>query len=96
MINETSQTQNTFENIYITSLDKYFRAVYVIGRFDIHRSVHRKYNSKLQPTRCNVSWFIYFYRRATSFRWFLCPSSGAHNCTYSLRYCQPTLQQYWL
>ena len=23
--------------------------------FDIHMSVHRKYKSKLQPTRCNVS-----------------------------------------
>ena len=48
-------------------------------------------NSKLQPTRCNVSWFIYFYRRSTSFRRFLRPSSGAHNCTYSFRYCQPIL-----
>jgi len=26
-----------------------------------------KFNSKLQPTRCNVSWFIYFYRRSTCF-----------------------------
>jgi len=35
--------------------------------------------------------FIYFYRRSTCFRWFLHPSSGAHNCTYSFRYCQPIL-----
>ena len=49
------------------------------------------HNSKLQPTRCNVSWFIYFYRRFTCFRRFLRPSSGAHNCTYSFRYCQPIL-----
>ena len=47
--------------------------------------------SKLQPTRCNVSWFIYFYRCSTCFRWFLRSSSGAHNCTYSFRYCQPIL-----
>jgi len=48
-------------------------------------------NSKLQPTRCNVSWFIYFCRRSTCFRQFLLPSSGAHNCTYSFRYFQPIL-----
>jgi len=36
-------------------------------------------------------WFIYFYRRSTCFRPFLRPTSGAHNCTYSFRYCQPIL-----
>jgi len=46
-----------------------------------------KYISKLEPTRCNVSWFIYFYRSSTCFRQSLRPSSGAHNCTYSFRYC---------
>ena len=54
-------------------------------------SAHHKYNSKLQPTRCSVSWLIYFYRRSTCFRRFLRPSSGARNCTYSFRYCQPVL-----
>jgi len=54
-------------------------------------SVHRKHNCKLQPTRCNVSWFIYSYRRSVCFRRFLLPSSGAHNCTYSFRYFQPIL-----
>jgi hypothetical protein len=39
---------------------------------------------------CNVSW-IYIYRRSTCFRRFLRPSSGAHNCTYSFRNCQPIL-----
>jgi len=47
--------------------------------------------SKLQPTRCNVSRFIYFYRCSARFRRFLRPSSGAHNCTYSFRYRQPIL-----
>ena len=61
------------------------------SKFDIQMSVHRKYNSKLQPTRCNVSWFIYFYRRSTCFRRLLRSSSGAPNCTYSYRYCQPIL-----
>ena len=61
------------------------------AKFYIHMSVHRKYNSKLQPTRCNVSWFIHFYRRSTCFGRFLRPSSGAKNCTYSFRYCQPIL-----
>jgi len=32
--------------------------------------------------------FIYFYKRSTYFRRFVRPSSGAHNCTYSFRYCQ--------
>ena len=59
--------------------------------FDIHMSVHRKHNSKLQPTRCNVSWFIYFYRRSTCYRQFLRPSSGAHNCADTFVYCQPIL-----
>jgi len=31
------------------------------------------------------------YERSTCFRRFLRPSSGAHNCTYSFRYCQPIL-----
>jgi len=35
--------------------------------------------------------FIYFYRRSTCFMRFFCPSSGAHNCTYSFRHCQPIL-----
>jgi hypothetical protein len=35
--------------------------------------------------------FIYFYRWFTCFRRFLRPSSGAHYCTYSFRYCQPIL-----
>ena len=32
--------------------------------------------------------FIYFWRRSTCFTRFLRPSSGAHNCTCSFRYCQ--------
>ena len=35
--------------------------------------------------------FIYFYRHCACFRRFLRPSSGAHNRTYSFRYCQPIL-----
>jgi hypothetical protein len=35
--------------------------------------------------------FIYFYRRSTCIRQLLRPSSGAHNCTYSFRCCQPIL-----
>ena len=61
-------------------------------RFGLHPVTESsKYNSKLQPTRCNVSWFIYFYTRSTCFRRFLRSSSGAHNCTYSFRYCQQIL-----
>ena len=50
-----------------------------------------QYNSKLQPKRCNAPWFIYFYIRSTCFSRFHRPSSGAHNCTYSCKYCQPIL-----
>jgi hypothetical protein len=32
-----------------------------------------------------------FYRRSTCFSRLLQPSSGAHNCTYSFRHCQPIL-----
>jgi hypothetical protein len=56
-----------------------------------HKLWDSHWNSKLQPTRYNLSWFIYFYIRSTCFRRFLCPWSEAHNCTYSFRYCQPTL-----
>jgi len=49
------------------------------------------------------SWFINYNRKdattfdylflkdSTSFGRFLRPSSGAHNCTFSFRYCQPIL-----
>ena len=60
-------------------------------KFYIHMSMHRKCNSKLQPTSCNFSWFIHFYRRCARFRRFLRPSSRAHDCTHSFRYCQPIL-----
>ena len=70
----------------------FFTSVYFLFlTFDIHISVHHKYISKLQPTICNVSWFIYFYIRFTCFRRFLRPSSGAQNSTYNFRYCQPIL-----
>ena len=45
-------------------------------------------SSKLQPTRCNISWSVCFYRRFTCFGRFLRASSGAHNSTYSYTYCQ--------
>jgi len=48
----------------------------------------------LQITANKMQLFLnlfFFYRRSTCFRRFLRPSSGAHNCTYSFRYCQPIL-----
>ena len=59
---------------------------------------------RVQPTRCNVALFIYLFislRRYTCFRRFFRPSSGAQNCTYSVkylsdRYCYLTLYvQFW-
>ena len=48
-----------------------------------------KYICRVQPTRRNVSQFIYLFipvRRSTCFRRGFRPSSGAQNCTYSVRY----------
>jgi hypothetical protein len=59
--------------------------------FDIHMSVHRNIISNYSQRDATSLEFIYFYRRSTCFRRFLRPSSGAHNCTYSFRYCQPIL-----
>jgi len=52
------------------------------------------HNSRLLPTRCNVSQFTYFRRCSTCFRRLL-RTSGAHNCTYSFSYCQSILLLSW-
>jgi hypothetical protein len=57
--------------------------------FDFHMSMHRKYISKVQQTRCNVFLELFIsINSSTCFRRFLHPSSGAQNCTYNVRYCQ--------
>ena len=43
------------------------------------------YIRRVQPTRCNVSQFI-SVRLCTCFRGVFRPSSGAQNCTYSVRH----------
>ena len=43
--------QNMDHEDLITGLQK----IHENSLTDIHLSVHREYNSKLQPTRCNVS-----------------------------------------
>jgi len=58
---------------------------------DIHMSVHRNIIPNYSQQDARFLKFIYFYRRFTCFGRFLRPSSGAHNCTYSFRYCQPIL-----
>jgi len=62
-----------------------------VRAFDIHLSVHRNIITNYSQQDVTSLEFIYFYKRSTCFRRFLCPSSGAHNCTYSFRYCQPIL-----
>ena len=57
--------------------------------------IHAQYFSKVIPS-CSQrdAMFLdlfYFDRRSTCFRRLLRPSSGAHNCTYCFRYCQPIL-----
>jgi len=54
-------------------------------------SVHRNVITNYSQQDATFLEFIYFYRRSTCFRQFLRPSSQAHNCTYSFRYCQPIL-----
>ena len=60
-------------------------------RFDIRMSVHRKTITNYRKQDAVFLEFAYSYRCSTCFRRFLRPSSGAHNCTYSFRYCQPIL-----
>jgi hypothetical protein len=59
--------------------------------FDIHISVHRNIITNYNQQDATFLEIIYFYRRSTGFMRFLRPSSGAHNCTYSFRRCQPIL-----
>jgi len=59
--------------------------------FDIHMFVHYNVITNYSQQDATFLEFIYFYRRSTYFRLFLRPSSGAHNRTYSFRYCQPIL-----
>jgi hypothetical protein len=59
--------------------------------FDVHMFVHRNVITNYSQPEAKFLEFIYFYRRSTCFRRFLHPSSGAYNCRYSFRYCQPKL-----
>jgi hypothetical protein len=61
------------------------------GSFDIHMSVHCNIITNYSQQDATFLEFIYFYRHSTCFGRFLCPSSRAHNCTYSFKYCQPIL-----
>ena len=54
-------------------------------------SLHRNLTINYSQKDTKFLEIIYFYRRCTCFRRFLRPSSGARNCTYSFRYCQPIL-----
>ena len=57
--------------------------------FNLHMSVHRKYISKVQPTKMQRFLDLFLSINCSiCFMWFLCPSSGAQNCTYSVRHCQ--------
>jgi hypothetical protein len=62
-----------------------------LGRFGIHISMHRNIITDYSQQEATFLEFTYFYKRFTCFRRFLHPSSGAHHCTYSYRYCQPIL-----
>ena len=79
----------------LNGTDLYTLRVYLIGigwdMSDIHMSVHRNIITNYSQQDATFIEFIYFYRRSTYFRRFLRPSSGAHNCKHSFKYCQPIL-----
>ena len=60
-------------------------------RYVINMSLHR-YTFNVKYNQQYTTNMIYLFpKRCTCFKRFLCPSSGAHNCTHSFRYCQPVL-----
>ena len=83
----------------------FLKALHVSGGSSAHRREHitvhtasgivNQYCCKLVSwMRWNTLFFIYlFLKGSTCFRRFLRPSSGAHNCTHSFRYCQLILLQ---
>jgi len=50
--------------MHMESLDK----VTISSEFNIHMSVHRYYIRRVQPTRCNVSQFIYICKTLYMFQ----------------------------
>ena len=68
-----------------------FEGLTDLGDLDIRMSVHRKIITTYSQQESTFLEFNYFYRRSTCCRRFLHPSSGAHNCTNSFKYCQPIL-----
>ena len=54
--------------------------------FDIHGSVHRKRIFKHNQQDAPLHNLFISVKCYTHFRRFLCPSSGAHNCIYSIGY----------
>jgi len=83
---------DNFMSVAKMQITRYLSAInYIPATFHIHISVHRNVIPNYSQQDATFLEFIYFYRRSTCFRRFLRPSSGAHNCTYSFRYCQPVL-----
>jgi hypothetical protein len=78
--------------VRITGLTYYMsvNTKYDIG-FDIHMSKYHNIIPNYSHQGAKFLDLFIFYRRSTCFRRFLRPSSGARNCTYSFRYCQPLL-----
>ena len=80
--------------------------VFTLDKRENNRKWRQKISSFLYSfVRSSLVWFInynqkdanilgyLFLKCCTYFRRFLRPSSGAHNCTFSFRYCQPILLQ---
>jgi len=54
----------------------------------VHCSLFSNYNQQ------DATLFNYLFLKGSTYFWrFLHPSSAAHNCTFSFRYCQPVLLQ---
>ena len=82
-----------FAGFLIVDLSKMHQTL-LTGTFTVYpQSTQEVRNAcilKVQPTRCNVSQFIYFCKTLYMFQTVF--PSGAQNCTYSVRYLSDRLK----
>ena len=83
---------NTYET-YATALQKItFTHDHVATYCRLESHLNNSHLMQFQIITNKMQRFlIQFYKCSACFRRFLCPSSGAQNCTYSFRYCQSVL-----
>ena len=74
--------------ISVFFLEQLRRNTKYIREFDIHMYVHRKCNSKLQPTRCNFFIYLFIYLFLQTLYMF---QAVLPPIIRRFRYCQPIL-----